>query len=184
MFVTPPIRVMVLQNSDGLQNWRRRALKFHPALASGFAATAAGLDNDINRVHGDLQTMLHCEWQGSTPYTICPSTQVRDVVGVYVDKSGNHPQTIEFRPLLTVVPSDSAQNKLSHDTILKIVHYFIPDWKDEDAWVTTALKAANDDDDAEHSIKLNDVTLYIRSLDVQDGEGSYAMVVITKDASI
>jgi hypothetical protein len=50
--------------------------------------------------------------------------------------------------------------------------------------VTTALKAANDDDDAEHSIKLNDVTLYIRSLDVQDGEGSYAMVVITKDASI
>jgi hypothetical protein len=166
-------------------------LKFHPALAvlfwaaSGCAALAAGgLDTNIDRVHGDLQSMLHCQWQGSTPYTICPSTQVRDVVGVYVDKSGNYPQTIEFHPLLTVEPADSARNKLSHDTILKIFQYFMPDWKDEDAWVTTALKAANDGDDAEHSIKLGNVTVYIRSLDIEDGEGSYAMVVITKDASI
>jgi hypothetical protein len=166
-------------------------LKFHSALAvlfwaaSGCAAMAAsGLETNIDRVHGDLQSMLHCVWQGSTPYTICPSTQVRDVVGVLVDKSGERPQTIEFHPLLTVEPVDSVQNRLSHDTVLKIVHYFLPDWKDEDAWVTTALKAANDDDDAEHSIKLGDATLYIRSLDVQDGEGSYAMVVITKDASI
>jgi hypothetical protein len=67
---------------------------------------------------------------------------------------------------------------------LAIVHYFFPTWKDETAWVDDALKAASDDDDAEHSIKLDGATLYIRSLDVEDGEGSYAMVVITKRASL
>jgi hypothetical protein len=184
MFMTPPIHAMLRQI------WRRRVLKLHPALAvllwaaSGGIAFAGGMDNDINRVHGDLQGMLHCEWQGSTPYTICPSTQVRDVVGVNVDKATNRPQTIEFHPLLTIQPADSVQNKLSHDTILKIVHYFLPDWKEQDAWVTSALMAATDDDNAEHSIKVGDATVYIRSLDVEDGEGSYAMVVITKDASI
>ena len=66
----------------------------------------------------------------------------------------------------------------------KIVHYFLPDWNEQDAWLTSALKAATDDDDAEHSIKQGDVTIYVRSLDVQDGEGGYAMVVITKDKSI
>ena len=169
---------------------RPKVLKFHPALAawlwaiSASAATAGGLDNTISRVHGDLQSLLHCEWQGSAPYTICPTRQVRDVVGLYADASGNYPQTIEFHPLLTVDPPDSAQNKLSHDTIVAILHYFFPDWKDEDAWVSAALKAANDGDDAEHVIKLDGATLYIRSLDVEDGEGSYAMVVITRQTSI
>jgi hypothetical protein len=83
-----------------------------------------------------------------------------------------------------VDPPDSAQNKLSHDTIVAILHYFFPDWKDEEAWVSAALKAANDDNDAEHVIKLDGATLYIRSLDVEDGEGSYAMVVVTRRASI
>lgn len=166
-------------------------MKFHPALAVLFwaasasvAMAAGGMDNDINRVHGDLQGMLRCEWQGSTPYTICPSTQVRDVVGVEVDKATNKPQTIEFHPLLRIEPADAVQNRLSRDTVLKIVHYFLPDWKEQDAWLTSALKSATDDDDAEHSIKQGDVTIYVRSLDVQDGEGGYAMVVITKDASI
>jgi hypothetical protein len=151
---------------------------------SACTATAGGLDNPIGRVHGDLQSLLHCVWQGSTPYTICPSSQVRDVVGVYVDASGDYPETIEFRPILTLFPPDSDANKLSHDTILAIVHYFFPAWKDETAWVDDALKAANDDDDAEHAIKLDGATLYIRSLDVEDGEGSYAMVVITKRPSL
>ena len=165
-------------------------LKFHPALASllwamsACAATAGGLDNTISRVHGDLQSLLHCEWQGSSPYTICPTRQVRDVVGLYADASGDYPETIEFHPLLTVDPPDSAQNKSSHDTVVAILHYFFPDWKDEDAWVSAALKAANDDDDAEHAIKLDGAILYIRSLNIEDGEGSYAMVVVTRKASI
>jgi hypothetical protein len=94
------------------------------------------------------------------------------------------PRDRRIHPLLTVDPPDSAQNKLSHDTIVAILHYFFPDWKDEDAWVSAALKAANDDDDAEHVIKLDGATLYIRSLDVEDAEGSYAMVVVTRQASI
>jgi hypothetical protein len=147
-------------------------------------ATAGGLDNTIPRVHGDLRTLLHCEWQGSTPYTICPTRLVRDVVGVYADASGDFPETIEFHPLLTVYPPDSETNKISRDTVLAIVRYFFPDWKDEAPWVNEALKAADADDDAEHVIKLGTATLYIRSLDVEDGEGSYAMVVITKKPSI
>jgi hypothetical protein len=153
-------------------------------LWSTCAATAGGLDNTIARVHGDLQALLHCEWQGSTPYTICPTRQVRDVVGLYADPSGNFPETIEFHPLLTVYPPDSDTNKLSRDTITAIVHYFFPDWKEETAWVSEALKAADTDDDAEHVIKRDGATLYIRSLNIEDGEGSYAMVVITKKASI
>ena len=151
--------------------------------STGMAA-AGGLDNSIARIHGDLQTLLHCEWQGSTPYTICPTAQVRDVVGVTADAAGDYPETIEFRPILTLYPPDSDANKLSHDTVLAIVHYFFPDWKEEADWVGDALTAANDDDDAEHAIKLGNATLYIRSLDVEDGEGSYAMVVITKRASL
>jgi hypothetical protein len=147
-------------------------------------AMAGGLDNTIARVHGDLEALLHCEWQGSTPYTICPARQVRDVVGVYADASDNFPDTIEFHPVLTLFPPDSDANKLSHDTIVAIVHYFFPDWKEEVAWVSDALKAADDDDDAEHVIKRGGATLYIRSLDVEDGEGSYALVVITKKPSI
>src|ERR1700760_1454324 len=88
---------------------KARVVRLLPALAvlllaSGSAAFAGGMDNDINRVHGDLQGMLHCEWQGSSPYTICPSTQVRDVVGVDVDKATNTPKTIEFHPLLRIEP--------------------------------------------------------------------------------
>src|ERR1700759_1520834 len=117
------------------------------ALSAG-SALAGGLDNSISRVHGDLQSLLHCEWQGSRPYTICPSAQVRDVVGVYADASGDYPETIEFRPILTLYPPDSEANRLSHDTITAIVHYFFPGWKEEADWVSAALKAANDDDDA------------------------------------
>jgi hypothetical protein len=138
----------------------------------------------ISRVHGDLQALLHCEWQGSTPYTICPTSLVRDVVGVTADPSGDYPETIEFHPLLTVYPPDSAQNRLSRDTIVAIVHYFFPDWKDEAAWVGDALKAADNEDSAEHAIKRDGATLYIRSLDIEDGEGSYALIVITRRASI
>ena len=165
-------------------------LKFHPALASllwamsACAATAGGLDNTISRVHGDLQSLLHCEWQGSTPYTICPTRQVRDVVDLYADASGDFPETVEFHPLLTVRSADSDTNKLSHDTIVAILHYFFPNWKEEASWVSEALKAADEAEDAEHIIKLDGVTLYIRSLDIEDGEGSYAMVVVTRKASI
>ena len=148
------------------------------------AAAAGGLENTISQVHRDLQGLLHCEWQGSTPYTICPARQVRDVVGLYADASGDYPQTMEFHPLLSVYPPDSDKNKLSHDTIVAILHYFFPDWKDEVPWVSEALTAADDAEDAEHVIKLGDATLYIRSLNVEDGEGSYALVVVTKDASI
>jgi hypothetical protein len=151
---------------------------------SALGARAGGLDNTISRVHGDLQAMLHCEWQGSTPYTICPSQQVRDVVGVYADTSGDFPETVEFHPVLTLYPPDSEANQVSHDTILAILHYFLPDWKGETSWVNAALKAAENADDAEHVIKLGDVMLYIRSLDIEDGEGSYAMVVITRKSSI
>jgi hypothetical protein len=148
------------------------------------AATAGGLDNSISRVHGDLQALLHCEWQGSTPYTICPTLQMREVVGMYADASGDYPETIEFHPLLTVNAPDSDTNKLSRDTIVAVLHYFFPDWKEEVSWVSEALKAADEAEDAEHVIKLDGATLYIRSLDVEDGEGSYAMVVVTKKASI
>ena len=165
-------------------------LKFHSALAallwaiSTCAATAGGLDNSISQVHGDLQALLHCEWRGSTPYTICPTRQMREVVGLYADASGEFPETIEFHPLLTVNPPDSDANKISHDTILAILHYFFPDWKEETSWVSDALKAAAEAEDAEHVIKLDGAMLYIRSLDIEDGEGSYAMVVVTKKASI
>ena len=164
--------------------------KRHAALGAMFwvfstcAAGAGGLDNTIPKVHGDLQTLLHCEWQGSTPYTICPTLQMRDVVGMYADASGDYPETVEFHPLLTVYPPDSAQNKVSHDTIVAVLHYFFPDWKEEASWVGEALKAADEAEDAEHVIKLGGATLYIRSLDVEDGEGNYAMVVVTRDASI
>jgi hypothetical protein len=160
--------------------------KVYPALVaiawmiSANAAMAGGFDNTIPRVHGDLQSFLHCEWQGSGQYTICPTNTVRDVVGVYADASRDYPETIEFHPLLTMSAPDSAQNALSHDTIVAIVHYFFPDWIGEDAWVSAALKAADSDEDAEHAIKMDGATLYIRSLDVEDGEGSYALVVITK----
>ena len=106
------------------------------------------------------------------------------MVGVYADASLDYPETIEFHPLLTIDPPDSDQNKLSHDTIIAILHYFFPAWKEEEAWVSSALKAASDDDNSEHVIKLDGATLYIRSLDVEDGEGAYAMVVITKQPSI
>jgi len=154
------------------------------AILTSAATAGGGLDNTIPRIHGDLQALLHCEWQGSTPYTICPTTSVREVVGVYADASGDYPETIEFHPLLSVYPPDSAQNKQSHDTILAILHYFFPDWKEEATWVGDALRAADDADDSEHVIKIDGATLYIRSLDVEDGEGNYALVVITKDASI
>jgi hypothetical protein len=165
-------------------------LKLFPVLGASLwvlsvcAAEAGGLDNTISRIHGDLQVLLHCEWQGSTPYTICPTGLMREVVGIYADASGDYPETIEFHPLLTIYPPDSSQNKLSHDTVIAVLHYFFPDWKDENAWVTTALKAADSDDDAEHVIRIDGATLYIRSLNIEDGEGSYAMVVITKKASI
>ena len=147
-------------------------------------ALGGGLDNSIARVHGDLAALLHCEWQGSAPYTICPARQVRDVVGVYADPSGNYPETIEFHPILTLSAPDSEANKVSHDAILAIVHYFFPDWKEEASWVGTALQAAEDDESAEHVIRLGGAMLYIRSLDIEDGEGSYAMVVITKKPSL
>jgi hypothetical protein len=155
-----------------------------PWLILAAPATAGGLDNSIARVHGDLQALLQCEWQGSAGYTICPARQVRDVIGVYADASGNYPETIEFHPILTLNPPDSAANQVSHDTIVSIVHYFFPDWRQEESWVSEALKAADHDNDAEHVIKRDGATLYIRSLDIEDGEGSYAMVVITKKPSI
>ncbi|HVZ28287.1 MAG TPA: hypothetical protein VG798_06485 [Rhizomicrobium sp.] len=162
----------------------RPALAFLPWAASAFTATAGGFDNTISRVHGDLQALLHCEWQGSTPYTICPTGLVRDVVGVTADPSGDYPETIEFHPLLTVYPPDSVQNRLSRDTIMAIVGYFFPEWQDEASWVSEALKAADNEDGAEHVIKRDGATLYIRSLDVEDGEGSYALIVITKRAAL
>ena len=118
---------------------------------------------------------------GSSTWTI--GRLIRRPFDLYADASGDYPETIEFHPLLTVDPPDSAQNKSSHDTVVAILHYFFPDWKDEDAWVSAALKAANDDD-AEHAIKLDGAILYIRSLNIEDGEGSYAMVVVTRKASI
>jgi hypothetical protein len=168
----------------------RSMLKFGFLLATllwvcmASAAIAGGLDNTITRVHGDLQSLLHCEWQGSTPYTICPARQLRDVIGVYADASGDFPETIEFHPILNLSAPDSEANKLSHDTVVAIVHYFFPDWNDEESWVNEALTAANEAEKAEHVIKLHGATLYIRSLDIEDGEGSYAMVVITKGSSI
>jgi hypothetical protein len=164
--------------------------KFRPALAAALwaistcAATAGGLDHSISQVHGDLQALLHCEWQGSTPYTICPARQMRDVVGLYADASGDFPETVEFHPLLTINPPDSDANKLSHDTIVAILHYFFPDWKEEASWVSDALKAADEAETAEHVITLDGATLYIRSLDIEDGEGNYAMVVVTRKSSI
>ena len=148
------------------------------------AAAAGGLDNTIPQVHDDLQALLHCEWQGSTPYTICPSPQMRDVVGMFAGASGDYPETVEFHPLLTIFPPDSDQNKLSRDTIVAVLHYFFPDWKEEASWVGEALTAADEAEDAEHVIKLDGATLYIRSLDVEDGEGNYAMVVVTRKSSI
>ena len=153
------------------------------SLSSG-PVLAGGLDNTLARVHGDLTALLHCEWQGSTPYTICPARQLRDVVGVYADASGNFPETIEFHPILTLYPPDSEANTLSHDLTVAIVHYFFPDWTQEASWVGAALQAAEDDEHSEHVIKRDGATLYIRSLDIEDGEGSYAMVVITKQPSI
>lgn len=151
---------------------------------SSCPAMAGGLGEPIARIHGALQSLLHCEWQGSTPYTICPTAQVRDVVGVNVDASGDYPETIEFRPILTLYPPDSDANTLSRNTVVAIVHYFFPDWKEESAWVGDALKAADNDENSEHAITIGGATLYIRSLDVEDGEGNYALVVITKLPSI
>jgi hypothetical protein len=75
------------------------------------------------------------------------------------------------------------EEKLSRDTVLRIVAYLLPTWKDSPEWLTDALSKATRVR-ARKVIKIGGVTVLVKRLQFADLDDTFATIVITKKVSL
>ena len=75
------------------------------------------------------------------------------------------------------------EEKLSRDTVLRIVAYLLPAWKNSPEWLTGALYAAAQKR-ARKIVKVGGVTVLVECLQPADLDDTFAAIVITKKTSL
>lgn len=154
------------------------------AVMSGVAIAATVLDRPINAIETDLERLLGCKWQGVDPPVVCPLTQTGGVIILFRDLVGETVETVEFNALVAANPNPQPQKeRLSRETVLQIVGYFLPAWKEGPAWMKRALDDATIEG-AQNVVAFDGVKILVQWLQPATLQDTYARVVITKRASL
>ena len=149
-----------------------------------FAASTSEMAHPMADVQAGLGKLLGCRWQGSETYTMCPIKRIDGAVALTRDPTGRSVETVEMSALLAGHPQPRpVEEKLSRDTILRVVAFLLPASKDSPEWLATALSEASHGR-AWQVIKICGITVLVQRLQFADVDDTIASIVITKKASL
>jgi hypothetical protein len=149
-----------------------------------FAASTSDMTRPMADIQADLGKLLGCQWQGSEVYAMCPIKQIDGAVALSRDPAGKSVETVEISTLLAGHPQPRPdEDKLSRDTVLRIVAYLLPTWKESPEWLTAAFSEATHGR-ARKVIRIGGVTVLVQRLQFADVDEAIATIVVTKKASL
>jgi hypothetical protein len=135
-------------------------------------------------VQAGLGKLLGCQWRGTKAVTDCPVMQMNGIVSLSLDPRDDTVETVEMNALVAGHPQPRPdEEKLSRDTVLHIVSYLLPTWKNSSQWLTDARHAAAHVR-ARKIIKVGGVTVLVQRLQPADLDDAVATIVIAKKASL
>jgi hypothetical protein len=153
-------------------------------LAPAFAASPSAMSRPMADVQAGLGKLLGCQWRGTKAVTDCPVMQMNGIVSLSLDPRDDTVETVEMNALVAGHPQPRPdEEKLSRDTVLHIVSYLLPTWKNSSQWLTDARHAAAHVR-ARKIIKVGGVTVLVQRLQPADLDDAVATIVIAKKASL
>ena len=149
-----------------------------------FAAPTSDMARPMVEIEAGLARLLGCQWQGNDTYAMCPIKRIEGAVALTRDPAGRSVETVEMSALLAGRPQPRPDDeKLSRDTVLRVVAYLLPSWQASPAWLTTALSEAHRGK-AWQVIKVDSVTVLVQRLQFADVDDTIASIVITRKTSL
>jgi len=149
-----------------------------------FAASTSVMNRPMIGIQADLGKLLHCQWQGADVYAVCSTKQIDGTVDLSRDPADKSVETVEMIALVAGYPKPRPDaEKLNRDTVLRVVAYLLPTWKNAPGWLTGALHAAAHGR-ARKVIKIGDLTVLVQQQQFADVDETFATIVITKKASL
>ncbi len=135
-------------------------------------------------IQAGLGKLLGCQWEGTEAVADCPVMQMNGIVSLSRDPGDQAVESVEMNALVANHPHPRpGEEKLSRDTVLRIVAYLLPTWKNSPLWLTDALHAAAHAR-ARKVIKVDGVTVLVQCLQPADLDDTFATIVITRKASL
>ncbi len=151
-----------------------------PALA----ASTSALNRPMTEVETGLGKLLNCQWQVTPTGAGCSVGQIEGVMDLSRDPANGTVESVELNALVAAGPTPRPEKeKLSRETVIRIVAYFLPAWKKAPEWLTKALNEATHVR-ARNVIKVDGATVLVQWMQFADVADTDATVVITKKASI
>lgn len=148
------------------------------------AAPTSLMDQPMTKVRAGLGALLDCQWRGNAAYAVCQTKRLGGTVDVTGDPAGASVQTVETTAL---VAGDAGQQSeeaaRDRETVLHIVAYLLPSWKDSPRWLTEALRATANGG-TRHIIKIDDVTILVQRHRFADLDATFALIVVTRRTSL
>jgi hypothetical protein len=149
-----------------------------------FAASTSDMTRPMADIQAGLGKLLDCHWLGNDLDAMCPIKQIAGTLDLYRDPVGKSVESVEMTALVARHPKPRPdEEKLSRDTVLRIVAYLLPTWKNSSEWLTDVLHAAARGR-ARKIIKIGGVTVLVQCVQPADLEDAFATIVITKKASL
>jgi hypothetical protein len=147
-------------------------------------AATSGINSPASDVKTGLGKLLACHWQGTDTLAVCPVKRINGLVSLSRDPTGKTIETIEMNALIASHPGPRlADEKLSRDTVARIVAYLLPDWKNESVWLRNALNEAAHFRSGKVA-NIGNVTVLVQWLQPADVADTFATIVVTKKVSI
>ena len=148
------------------------------------AGPTFGMSRPMANVQADLGKLLDCQWQGSDLYAVCSTKQIDGTVDLSRDPADKSIETVEMIALVAGYPQRRpAAEKSNQSTVLRIVAYLLPAWKNSPEWLTDALDAAAHGR-ARRVTKIGDLTVLVQRQKFADLDDIFATIVITKKTSL
>jgi hypothetical protein len=148
------------------------------------AASTSALNRSMTDVQTGLGKLLGCQWQGTEALAVCSVRQIKGVVNLARDPADKTVETVELNALVAGGPTPRPdEEKLSRETVFRIVAYLLPTWKKGPEWLANALKEATHVK-ARKIIKVDGATVLVQWLQPADIDDTFATIVITKKASL
>jgi hypothetical protein len=143
------------------------------------SAAQSPWDKPIDDVRRDIAALLRCTWNMGS----CTPGRFGGTLNLQADAAGTRVETVELNPLVLAHPRNSRIENLNRDVTLKVVAYFLPQWKERRAWIEHALWHASGFHNRDET-EADGVKILAENLTPMRLEDTFVLVVLTKKPSL